>query len=87
MNFLEAEHIAVLDWPAQSPDLNLLGNVWKILEERAKARNPKTTEELWDTLKEEWRKITKREIEKLILLPAAEDVRASLRLGDFILNI
>lgn len=66
MNFLEAEHIAVLDWPAQSPDLNPIENVWKILGERAKARNPKTTEELWDALKEEWNKITKREIKKLI---------------------
>lgn len=66
MNFLEAENIAVLDWPAQSPDLNPIENVWKILGELSKARNPKTTEELWDALKEEWNKITKREIEKLI---------------------
>ncbi len=43
MNFLEAEHIAVLDWPAQSPNLNPIENVWKILGERSKARNPKTT--------------------------------------------
>ena len=39
-----------------------LENVWKILGERSKARNSKTTEQLWTVLKEEWNKISLQDI-------------------------
>ena len=66
MNFIKAESITVVDWPPQSPDLNPIQNVWKTLEERSKARNPKTREQLWNALQEEWNKITRHDINKLI---------------------
>ena len=66
MNFLKAENVTVMDWPPQSPDLNPIENVWKTLGERSKARNPKTTEQLWNVLLEEWNKITQQDINKLI---------------------
>ena len=66
INFLKAENVTVMDWPPQSPDLNPIENVWKTLGERSKARNPKTTEQLWNTLQEEWNKITWQDINKLI---------------------
>ena len=52
MNYLKAENVTVMDWPPQSPDLDPTENVWKTLE-RSKARNPKTTEQLWDAFQEE----------------------------------
>ena len=66
MNFLEAENVTVMDWPPQSPDLNPIENVWKTLGERSKARNPKATEQLWNALQEEWNKMTRQDINKLI---------------------
>ena len=39
-----------MDWPDQSPDLNPIQNVWKLLGEKKKARNPGNLEDLWTTL-------------------------------------
>ena len=66
MNFLKAENVTVMDYFPQIQDLNSIKNVWKTLGERFKARNPKTTEQLWNALQEEWNKITRQDINKLI---------------------
>ena len=34
--FLSEEDVTVMEWPAQSPDMNPIENVWKLLNERAK---------------------------------------------------
>ena len=46
MNFLKAENVTIMDWLPQIPDLNPYENVWKILGECSKTRNPKTTDQL-----------------------------------------
>ena len=66
LDVFRREGVEVMDWPAQSPDLNPIENVWKILGQRSKARNPKTTEELWLALKKEWNLISVEEIQNLI---------------------
>lgn len=66
MSYLEDEGVEVMDWPAQSPDLNPIENVWKIIGERAQTRNPQNQNHLWDLLKEEWEKITPNFCKKLI---------------------
>ena len=50
VNFIKAENVTVIDWYPQSSDLNPIENVWKTLGELSKARNPKTTEQLWNVL-------------------------------------
>ena len=40
LSFLEEEGIAVMKWPPQTPDMNPLENVWKIIGEKAQSRNP-----------------------------------------------
>ena len=52
------EDVTVMEWPAQSPDMNPIENVWKFLNERAKEKNPRSVEELWTNLKGEWDKIS-----------------------------
>ena len=54
LSFLEEEGIAGIKWPPQSPDMNPLENVWKIIGEKAQNRNPRNIDDLWSFLKEEW---------------------------------
>jgi transposase len=49
--------IEVLEWPAKSPDLNPIENVWSILKQRVRKRLPKTLEELESIIYEEWWRI------------------------------
>ena len=53
LSFLEEGGIAVMKWPPQSPDMNPVKNVWKIIEEKAQNRNPQNIDGLWGFLKEE----------------------------------
>ena len=64
--FLSGEDVAVMEWPVQSPDMNHIEHIWKLLNERAKEKNPRNIEELWTNLKGEWEKISVDECKTLI---------------------
>src|SRR6185369_4506371 len=55
----EQNGIESLPWPAQSPDLNPIENLWKILKDRTQQRKPfpRTVEQLKAALREEWGKL------------------------------
>ena len=64
--FLSEEDVTVMKRPAQSSDMNPIENVWKLLNERDKEKNPRNVEEPWINLKEEWEKISVDEYKTLI---------------------
>lgn len=46
--------IDLIDWPAWSPDLNPIENLWSDLKRRVYAHHPQTMEELEDWIGKEW---------------------------------
>jgi hypothetical protein len=58
-------HINVMDWPAQSPDLNLIENLWSIVERSVAAKKSKNVNELFDTVTECWNDVSPKFCAKL----------------------
>ena len=46
LSFLEGEEVSVMKWPSQSPDMNPLENLWKIIGAKAQSRNPQNIDDL-----------------------------------------
>ena len=66
--YLEREGIDLMNWTASSPDINPIEHVWDILQRRVSARfvQPQTRGDLTRALIEEWARIPRPAIRKLI---------------------
>jgi transposase len=66
--YLQQETIERMDWPANSPDLNLIEHAWDILHRRISNRQnqPNSLQELADALVDEWSRIPQIEFQTLI---------------------
>uniref|UniRef100_A0A9J7XU79 Tc1-like transposase DDE domain-containing protein n=1 Tax=Cyprinus carpio carpio TaxID=630221 RepID=A0A9J7XU79_CYPCA len=58
--------IPVLNWPANSPDLNLIENLWGIVKRKMRYARPKNAEELKATIRATWALITPEQCHRLI---------------------
>jgi transposase len=67
-NWFQEHEVEVLDWPAQSPDLNPIEHLWWHLKRRLGAYpdEPKSILELWERVEMEWEKIPKETCIELI---------------------
>jgi transposase len=68
LSALEEEEISVLSWPALSPDLNPVENLWAILVRRvyAEGRSYQSDDELWEGILAAARTVTVEEVRALI---------------------
>jgi len=57
--------LTAMDWPPQSPDLNIIEAVWDHLDRERNKRQPTSKEELWEVLKEAWYNIPEDYFRKL----------------------
>lgn len=56
-----------MKWTPNSPDLNIIENLWAILKRKIKARKvkPRNLDELWEAAEAEWYAIPDETVEKL----------------------
>ncbi len=58
--------VTVLDWPANSPDLNPIENLWSIVKRKMRDTRPNNSDELKAAIKETWASIPPQQCHKLI---------------------
>jgi len=55
LTYLDHKHVCMLaDWPPQSPDINIIENIWSILKAKVQKRSPKSENELWAAIEQEY---------------------------------
>ena len=64
--YLESKGYTILQWPAQSPDLNPIENLWAIIEYRLRYRICSSPEALFELLKTEWEKLEPELLQNLV---------------------
>ncbi len=65
-NWFNDHGVTVLDWPANSPDLNPIENLWGIVKRKMRDTRPNNADELKATVKETWASIPPQQCHKLI---------------------
>ena len=58
--------ITVLNWPANSPDLHPIENLWDIVKRKLRVTRPNTVDELKAAIEASWASITPQQCHRLI---------------------
>jgi transposase len=58
-DFFERNNISVMPWPSQSPDLNIIENVWSELKKKYSELNVKSKKEAFEKIQELWKNTNK----------------------------
>ncbi len=64
--WMEDHQIKTLSWPAQSPDLNPIENLWNVIKRKMDGHKPSNKAELLEFLRQEWHKVTQHQCERLV---------------------
>ncbi len=65
--FLKGKKWTVMQWPSQSPDLNLIEHAFHLLKTKLKGKCPKNKQELKTVAVEAWQSITRDETQRLVM--------------------
>lgn len=65
--YLASKDVETLRWPARSPDMSIIENLWAILKDRIWERDPvpETLDKIFAAAEDEWSKITEADLGKL----------------------
>lgn len=58
--------VDVMPWPAQSPDLNPIENLWADVKQKVSEKKPSNVEALWNTVRDAWQQIPLKRCQDLI---------------------
>lgn len=64
-NFITGE-VTIMNWPAQSPDLNPIEQVWELLDRSILKRLKTSEEHVWKNLQKVWLSLTPLLLQKYI---------------------
>lgn len=64
--FLNSNHIKILDWPPQSPDLNPIENLWSILDKNVDKIGVTNENNYFDTLQQTWENLDLNHLHNLV---------------------
>ncbi len=64
--WLRSRRVRVLNWPACSPDLSPIENIWCIIKRKIHQRRPQTLQQLETYIRQEWDQIPTPKLQKLL---------------------
>ena len=65
MNFLATNHVRVIEWPGNSPDLNPIENCWLVMKEIIAKERPASLDDLKKSIRWQWCHLSKEYLKTL----------------------